>query len=130
MGTLHLDFLSSFAKFELWLGKICGECGGAYVMLSRGLSTCGIFGGCPQCRDRLPNFKIRNGGSVLQCEWRVSCREADYIPAILTLKSYVEGIVRGYRNGLLTSQNYSSLTQCDNIDGLLSLPRRRLQKLF
>lgn len=31
--------------------------------------------------------------------------------------SYVEGIVRGYRNSLLTGQNYSNLTQCESIDG-------------
>lgn len=30
---------------------------------------------------------------------------------------YVEGIVRGYRNTLLTAQNYSNLTQCETIDG-------------
>jgi hypothetical protein len=30
---------------------------------------------------------------------------------------YIEGIVRGYRNGLLTGQNYSNLTQCETIDG-------------
>jgi V-type H+-transporting ATPase subunit d len=30
---------------------------------------------------------------------------------------YVEGIVRGYRNGLLTSGAYSNLTQCETIDG-------------
>jgi len=29
---------------------------------------------------------------------------------------YIEGIVRGYRNALLTSTNYSNLTQCENID--------------
>jgi len=29
---------------------------------------------------------------------------------------YIEGIVRGYRNTLLTSQNYNNLTQCENID--------------
>ncbi|KAK3627154.1 H(+)-transporting V0 sector ATPase subunit d [Elasticomyces elasticus] len=29
---------------------------------------------------------------------------------------YVEGIVRGYRNTLLTSQNYGNLTQCETID--------------
>lgn len=33
------------------------------------------------------------------------------------LHSYIEGIVRGYRNALLTSQNYSNLTQCETIDG-------------
>jgi hypothetical protein len=31
--------------------------------------------------------------------------------------SYLEGIVRGYRNGLLTSNNYANLTQCETIDG-------------
>lgn len=31
---------------------------------------------------------------------------------------YVEGIVRGYRNTLLTSQAYSNLTQCETIDGM------------
>ena len=30
---------------------------------------------------------------------------------------YIEGIVRGYRNGLLTGQNYNNLTQCETIDG-------------
>lgn len=32
--------------------------------------------------------------------------------------SYIEGIVRGYRNSLLTGQNYSNLTQCETIDGM------------
>jgi hypothetical protein len=35
----------------------------------------------------------------------------------LTARSYIEGIVRGYRNTLLTSQNYTNLTQCETIDG-------------
>ncbi|KAI9674099.1 MAG: H(+)-transporting V0 sector ATPase subunit d [Caeruleum heppii] len=29
---------------------------------------------------------------------------------------FIEGIVRGYRNSLLTGQNYSNLTQCETID--------------
>ena len=33
---------------------------------------------------------------------------------------YVEGIVRGYRNTLLTGQNYNNLTQCETIDGKLN----------
>jgi len=32
---------------------------------------------------------------------------------------YVEGIVRGYRNTLLTSQAYGNLTQCETIDGMV-----------
>lgn len=31
---------------------------------------------------------------------------------------YLEGIVRGYRNQLLTSTNYSNLTQCESIDDI------------
>lgn len=31
--------------------------------------------------------------------------------------SFLEGIVRGYRNSLLTGQNYNNLTQCETIDG-------------
>ncbi|KAI9752285.1 MAG: H(+)-transporting V0 sector ATPase subunit d [Lichina confinis] len=31
---------------------------------------------------------------------------------------YIEGIVRGYRNQLLTGQNYGNLTQCETIDDL------------
>lgn len=34
---------------------------------------------------------------------------------------YVEGIVRGYRNTLLTGQNYGNLVQCETIDGALPL---------
>jgi len=33
--------------------------------------------------------------------------------------SYLEGIVRGYRNGLLTGANYTNMTQCETIDGPL-----------
>lgn len=31
---------------------------------------------------------------------------------------YIEGIIRGYRNGLLTGQNYQNLVQCETIDDL------------
>ena len=30
---------------------------------------------------------------------------------------YIEGIVRGYRNTLLTGTNYGNLVQCETIDG-------------
>lgn len=33
-------------------------------------------------------------------------------------QSYLEGIIRGYRNGLLTSTNYTNMTQCETIDDL------------
>lgn len=45
---------------------------------------------------------------------------------------YLEGIVRGYRNTLLTSQQYNNLTQCETIDGMLrtlqSIERRNTNK--
>ncbi|KAF7999861.1 hypothetical protein HF325_005710 [Metschnikowia pulcherrima] len=31
---------------------------------------------------------------------------------------YIEGVVRGYRNGLLTSNQYANLTQCDTLQDL------------
>jgi len=37
----------------------------------------------------------------------------------LIATSFLEGIVRGYRNNLLTSANYNTLTQCETIDGTL-----------
>ena len=30
---------------------------------------------------------------------------------------YAEAIVRGYKMGLLTTSQYSSLSQCENLDG-------------
>jgi hypothetical protein len=36
---------------------------------------------------------------------------------LYSARSYIEGIVRGYRNGLLTGANYTNMTQCENIDG-------------
>ena len=39
----------------------------------------------------------------------------------LTSISYVEGIVRGYRNGLLSGAAYNNLTQCETIDGMFWL---------
>ena len=54
-----------------------------------------------------------NGGYVLTVSLLLYKR-------LLTLCSYVEGIVRGYRNTLLTGLNYGNLTQCETIDGMLS----------
>ena len=31
---------------------------------------------------------------------------------------YLEGVVRGYKSGLLTSNQYVNLTQCDNLEDL------------
>jgi V-type H+-transporting ATPase subunit d len=52
-------------------------------------------------------YNVNNGYEakvLLETEW-------------LTIESYIEGIVRGYRNTLLTGQNYSNLIQCETIDG-------------
>ena len=48
----------------------------------------------------------------------------DFELPLILLHSYIEGIVRGYRNALLTSQNYNNLTQCETIDGTLFAPHR------
>lgn len=39
------------------------------------------------------------------------------IPGPAPQNGYVEGIVRGYKDQLLTSTNYGNLTQCETIDG-------------
>ena len=44
---------------------------------------------------------------------------AVYYTAIADHLRYIEGIVRGYRNTLLTGQNYGNLVQCETIDGKL-----------
>lgn len=67
----------------------------------------------------------QDGGSLLQRQQRVrpmlyagACRK-------LTQSSYLEGIVRGYRNGLLTTPAYNNLTQCETIDGAVRCLLRR-----
>jgi V-type H+-transporting ATPase subunit d len=35
---------------------------------------------------------------------------------------YIEGVIRGYRNSLLSSANYSNLTQCEAPRHQLELP--------
>lgn len=30
---------------------------------------------------------------------------------------YLEGVVRGYKGGLLTQAQYNNLTQCENLEG-------------
>ena len=34
---------------------------------------------------------------------------------------YLEAIVRGYRSGILTTGDYSNLTQCETLEGICSL---------
>ena len=49
--------------------------------------------------------------------------QADMLGSPLLPCSYIEGIVRGYRNGLLTGTNYTNMTQCETIDGNTTLPQ-------
>lgn len=35
---------------------------------------------------------------------------------------FLEGVVRGYKNGLLTQANYNNLTQCETLEGPSLLP--------
>ena len=54
-----------------------------------------------------------NNGYVESIPQRRACLRLKLTPS----RSYVEGIVRGYRNGLLTGANYTNMTQCETIDG-------------
>jgi len=33
---------------------------------------------------------------------------------------YLEGLIRGFKSGLLTSIDYSNLVQCETLEGLIS----------
>lgn len=39
---------------------------------------------------------------------------------------YLEGLLRGYRSGVLTSADYANLCQCESIDGTVT-PRPATQ---
>jgi hypothetical protein len=58
-----------------------------------------------------------HGGCLLQRQLWVRLLAVFESWRIADLCSYLEGIVRGYKNALLTNQNYSNLTQCETIDG-------------
>lgn len=72
-----------------------------------------------ECKATISTTNFHHGGPILQCERRVSIFAGVSWPVLRLLMcfSYIEGIVRGYRNSLLTSQNYGNLTQCETIDG-------------
>ena len=36
---------------------------------------------------------------------------------------YLEGLLRGYRAGILTTTDYANLTQCESIDGVWHPPQ-------
>ena len=57
-----------------------------------------------------------HGRLVLQRQRRVHARRS-FMNYRANYLRYIEGIVRGYRNSLLTGQSYNNLTQCETIDG-------------
>lgn len=54
-------------------------------------------------------FNVNNGYATCFQKWISSANHV--------INSYIEGIVRGYRNSLLTGANYTNMTQCESIDG-------------
>lgn len=70
--------------------------------------------------DRTPLPFIQDGRSLFQREWRVCLNYI--VPRAMLFpdgnNSYIEGLVRGYRNALLTSQQYGNLIQCESVDGM------------
>lgn len=38
---------------------------------------------------------------------------------------YLDGILRGFRAGLLTNADYANLTQCENLEGLLKNKKKK-----
>lgn len=65
-----------------------------------------------------------HGGVVLQRR----------LPPLLTANTqvnngFLEGIVRGIKNSLLTQSQYHNLTQCENLEGWCSFSRRAHHRL-
>ena len=67
----------------------------------------------------------RHGGPVVQ-RAHVSllscCTPAQTCPHRQVSGGFLEGIVRGYKAGLLTQNQYNNLTQCETIEGAPAFP--------
>ena len=79
----------------------------------------GLFG---TLRVTYQNIKRKETSPTLQWSRLTSSLNQALLPKIEGLyfnvdNRYIEGAVRSYRNGLLTSQNYMNVTQCETLDG-------------
>ena len=76
------------------------------------------------CDNTLPAIPLlyrarHGGGNVCTLPSKLRSGDTDQSRFYNVNNGYVEGIVRGYRNTLLTGQSYGNLTQCETIDGAL-----------
>lgn len=59
-----------------------------------------------------------HGGLVLQCASKPDLELlARYKSLIQVNNGFLEGVVRGYKAGILSQGHYASLTQCESLEG-------------
>jgi hypothetical protein len=72
-------------------------------------------------RDLTPERSSRNiehGISFLQCNCQCTSNILSHLPFLLQVDSgFLEGIIRGYKAGILTQNQYANLTQCESLEG-------------
>lgn len=77
------------------------------------------------CFDRcgfVPNWHLLNGGSILQRRDFIQCRlrstSSNDLQAFIQVDNgYLEAIVRGYKAGILSQNQYANLAQCETLEG-------------
>lgn len=113
-------FEKSFVRLEKFANLKCGlaSISGLGILSFRALPITASCDSPP--RFLLLNFICCHGRPLLQCKRRVRIAfyTLYYETSVLIFCSYIEGVVRGYRNSLLTGQNYNNLVQCETIDGI------------
>jgi hypothetical protein len=84
-------------------------------------SGLGMWKGRPSDVNELSSRRrLRDSDTVKQTSSNATMSEGLFFNVTT---GYIEGVVRGYRNTLLTGQQYGNLAQCETIDGMPP-PRR------
>ena len=72
---------------------------------------------------------IEHGISFLQCNCQHTSNILSHLRFLLQVDSgFLEGIIRGYKAGILTQNQYANLTQCESLEGASNyhyIPRPR-----
>jgi hypothetical protein len=81
-------------------------------------SGLGMWKGRPSDVNELSSRRLlRDSDTVKQTSSNATMSEGLFFNVTT---GYIEGVVRGYRNTLLTGQQYGNLAQCETIDGMPS----------
>ena len=109
---------------------------GVVVWVGKRRSRCGPGSGIASVGSWL--LTLGAGGRLATCysPWRLFCSTCEafclFLPSLATHRrvaaqvssGFLEGILRGYKAGLLTQNQYNNLTQCETIEGMFRLGSR------